>query len=424
MFKANKQRQIVTAIDVGTTKICTIIAERLEDGNTSVLGYSTVSSVGALRKAIVEDVDLASSAIISSVKEAEKMAGIPVQNIYVGVTGAHIEFENRLDNLDWETHGNFSDNVITTENVSNVPTKISQDLDYRNRQILHALPMSYQVDETSDIVTPVGMHTSKLAVKSHVVTIAPEPAKKLQSALNMAGINDFQLVLEPMASARAVLTSKEIREGVILADIGGGTTDIIEIKGRRLRFTVAIPVAGQQFTNDIVQMHNTTYDSAEKIKLDVGTTDIERIKLSETVALPVTGRDGLTQNIQRLSICKLLQERAEDLALLIKLKIREMGYDEPHDAALVLTGGASNLDGFIKIVASLTTPKVRLGVPTELLNIPKEFLHPSKATSLGILLWASDSFEKVQLPKEPLTKKLLDLYFATRNSISKFLNIN
>ncbi|SVE59834.1 uncharacterized protein METZ01_LOCUS512688, partial [marine metagenome] len=177
MFKANKQRQIVTAIDVGTTKICTIIAERLEDGNMLMLGHSTVSSVGALSKAIVENVDLASSAIISSVQEAENMAGIPVQNIYVGVTGAHIEFENRLDNLDLATQENDPENVITTESISNVPTKISKDLDYRNRQILHALPMSYQVDETSDIVTPVGMHTSSLAVKSHVVTIAPEPAQ-------------------------------------------------------------------------------------------------------------------------------------------------------------------------------------------------------------------------------------------------------
>ena len=423
MFKANKQRQIVTAIDVGTTKICTIIAERLEDGNMLMLGHSTVSSVGALSKAIVENVDLASSAIISSVQEAENMAGIPVQNIYVGVTGAHIEFENRLDNLDLATQENDPENVITTESISNVPTKISKDLDYRNRQILHALPMSYQVDETSDIVTPVGMHTSSLAVKSHVVTIAPEPAQKLQSALNIAGINDFQLVLEPMASARSVLTRKEMREGVVLADIGGGTTDIIEIRGRRLRFTAAIPVAGQQFTNDIVQMHNTNYESAEKIKLDIGTTNIEGIKLSETVDLPITGTNGVTQNIQRISICKLLQERAEDLALLIKLKIREMGYEEPAEASLVLTGGASNLDGLTKIVASLTTPKVRLGIPTEFVNIPEEFFHPSNSTSLGILLWAADSFETIGRPEKSITQKLVTLYFSKLNLILKFLNI-
>ena len=215
------------------------------------------------------------------------MAGIPAQNVYVGVTGAHIEFENRLDNLDLSDEITNQDNVITTENLASVPTQISQDLYYKNRQILHALPMSYQVDETSDIVTPVGMHTGNLSVKSHVVTIAPEPAQKLQTALNLAGISDFQLVLEPMASARSVLTRKEMREGVILADIGGGTTDIIEIKGRRLRYTAAIPVAGQQFTNDIVQIHNTNYESAEKTKLAVGTTNIEGIKLSETVDFPV-----------------------------------------------------------------------------------------------------------------------------------------
>lgn len=423
MFKANKQRQIVTAIDVGTTKICTMIAERQEDGNMLMLGHSTVSSVGALSKAIVENVDLASSAITSSVQEAENMAGIPAQNIYVGVTGAHIEFENRLDNVNLADQENDAENVITTESISNMPTKISKDLDYRNRQILHALPMSYQVDETSDIVTPVGMHSSNLAVKSHVVTIAPEPAQKLRSALNIAGIDDFQLVLEPMASARSVLTRKEMREGVILADIGGGTTDIIEIRGRRLRFTAAIPVAGQQFTNDIVQMHNTNYESAEKIKLDVGTTNIESIKLSETVDLPISGTDGVTQNVQRISICKLLQERAEDLALLIKLKIREMGYEEPNEASLVLTGGASNLDGLTKIVASLTTPNVRLGIPTELVNIPEEFFHPSKATSLGILLWAADSFETIGRPKKSITQKLANLYFSKLNLILKFLNI-
>ena len=424
MFKAKMQRQIVTAIDVGTTKICTIIAERLENGTTLVLGHSTVSSVGALTKAIVEDIDLASGAIISSVQEAENMAQVPLQNVYVGVTGAHIEFENRFDNLDWETQQNDSDNVITTENISNVPHKISQDLDYNNRQILHALPMSYQVDGTSDIVTPVGMHTSSLTVKSHVVTIAQDPAKKLQIALNMAGVVDYQLVLEPMASARAVLTRQEMRDGVVLADIGGGTTDIIEIKARRLRYTTAIPVAGQQFTNDIAQIHNTTYDAAEKIKLEIGTTNIESVKLSETVDVPVIGRDDITQNIQRLSICKLLQERAEDLALLIKLKIREMGYEDPNDVSLVLTGGGSNLDGLTKIVESLTTAKVRLGLPTELLNMPEELLHPSKATSLGILLWASDSFEKIPRIEESVTQKLSKLYFSKLHSILKFLNIN
>ena len=423
MFKVNKQRQIVTAIDVGTTKICTIIAERIEDGNILILGHGTVSSVGALSKAIVENVDLASSAIISSVHEAQNMAGIPAQNVYVGVTGAHIEFENRLDNLDLSDEITNQDNVITTENIASVPTQISQDLDYKNRQILHALPMSYQVDETSDIVTPVGMHTGNLAVKSHVVTIAPEPAQKLQTALNLAGINDFQLVLEPMASARSVLTRKEMREGVILADIGGGTTDIIEIKGRRLRYTAAIPVAGQQFTNDIVQIHNTNYESAEKAKLEVGTTNIEGIKLSETVDMPVTGRDGVTQKIQRISICKLLQERAEDLALLIKLKIREMGYEDPNEASLVLTGGASNLDGLSHIVASLTTSKVRLGVPTELINIPEEFVHPSKATSLGILLWASDSFETITTVEKSFIQKMANLYFYKINQFLKILKI-
>ncbi len=423
MFKGNKQRQIVTAIDVGTTKICTIIAERIEDGNILILGHGNVSSVGALSKAIVENVDLASSAIISSVHEAENMAGIPAQNVYVGVTGAHIEFENRLDNLDLSDEITNQDNVITTENIASVPTQISQDLDYKNRQILHALPMSYQVDDTSDIVTPVGMHTGNLAVKSHVVTIAPEPAQKLQTALNLAGINDFQLVLEPMASARSVLTRKEMREGVILADIGGGTTDIIEIKGRRLRYTAAIPVAGQQFTNDIVQIHNTNYESAEKAKLEVGTTNIEGIKLSETVDMPVTDRDGVTQKIQRISICKLLQERAEDLALLIKLKIREMGYEDPNEASLVLTGGASNLDGLSQIFASLATSKVRLGVPTELINIPEEFVHPSKATSLGILLWASDSFETIATQEKSFIKKMANLYFSKLNQILKILKI-
>ena len=423
MFKGNKQRQIVTAIDVGTTKICTIIAERIEDGNILILGHGTVSSVGALSKAIVENVDLASSAIISSVNEAQNMAGIPAQNVYVGVTGAHIEFENRLDNLDLSDEITNQDNVITTENIASVPTQISQDLDYKNRQILHALPMSYQVDETSDIVTPVGMHTGNLAVKSHVVTIAPEPAQKLQTALNLAGINDFQLVLEPMASARSVLTRKEMREGVILADIGGGTTDIIEIKGRRLRYTAAIPVAGQQFTNDIVQIHNTNYESAEKTKLAVGTTNIEGIKLSETVDLPVTGRDDVTPKIQRISICKLLQERAEDLALLIKLKIREMGYEDPNEASLVLTGGASNLDGLTHIVSSLATSKVRLGVPTELINIPEEFVHPSKATSLGILLWASDSFETIATQEKSFIQKMANLYFSKINQFLKILKI-
>jgi len=139
--------------------------------------------------------------------------------------------------------------------------------------------------------------------------------------------------------------------------------------------------------------------------------------------MPVTGRDGVTQKIQRISICKLLQERAEDLALLIKLKIREMGYEDPNEASLVLTGGASNLDGLSHIVASLTTSKVRLGVPTELINIPEEFVHPSKATSLGILLWASDSFETITTVEKSFIQKMANLYFYKINQFLKILKI-
>ena len=157
--------------------------------------------------------------------------------------------------------------------------------------------------------------------------------------------------------------------------------------------------------------------------LSVNTQENWNHENTETVDLPITGTDGVTQNVQRISICKLLQERAEDLALLIKLKTREMGYEEPNEASLVLTGGASNLDGLTKIVASLTTPKVRLGIPTELVNIPEEFFHPSKATSLGILLWAADSFETIGGPEKSIPQKLANLYFSKLNLILKFLNI-
>ena len=374
--------RILAAVDVGTSKVCTIIAMSEGRGAIRVLAHSVVPSDG-LKKGNVADVAAAEKAVGASLREAQRRAGIKVESTFVGVTGAHVSFENRRDSMDWAgSHG-----VVTADDLARVTTDLASSPVESGRQVLHAIPTSYTLDGQQGIRHPLGMHTNQVEVARHVVTGAMSFIEKLTAAVENAGGRVSALVLEPLASSEAVLTPRERQQGAAVVDIGGGTTDLVVFKDSAICYTGVIPIGGYQFTNDICHIYNTAYTDAEKVKIRYAHTDPHVAGASEKVSIPAL--DHSTElRVSRRDICQLTRERASELARLIRLKLLEAGMAENPNFRLVLTGGTSNLPGLEGLVRRTVTNRVRIGVPDGRGGIPEELRTPAFATSVGILYWA------------------------------------
>ena len=375
----------ITAIDVGTTKVCTIVGRVSSFGQLEVLAHSLVPCQG-LKKGNVEDVDATARAVRASVQEVEKQTGTRVRSAYVGVTGAHVTFENRWDSLDWVGERG----VITPEELTRVPWTVASASAEEGRSVIHALPMTYRLDGQDGIRDPSGMHSKDLEVETHVVTGGVPPIALLRQAVEEAGLKVDSLVLEPLASGEAVLTRQEKERGVVLVDIGGGTTDVVVFKGGNVAYTGVIPVGGYQFTYDICQAYNTPYEAAEAAKLAYAHTEPYMAPPSEEVSLPLF--DGKSQQkVLRRDLCQLTRERAQELVHMIRMNLQEAEIGDITKTRVVSTGGTSNLPGLQGLMQRILTNSVRIGIPGSNQKIPPELRAPHFATAVGILLWARDN---------------------------------
>ena len=380
-----RDAKTIVAIDVGTTKVCTIIGQQSESGSLKILGYGVVPSEG-LRKGNVTDIEATERAVRASVELAEKRAGVKVESAYVGVTGSHVSFENRNDILDWVGKRG----VITGDDLIRVPQKIAASVGDLGREVIHALPMAYSLDGKQGIKDPLGMHSDRLEVATHVVTASPTLTHRLVQAVENAGIKVESLVLEPLASSEAVLTREEKEAGVALADIGGGTTDVVVYRNGSIYFSSVIPVGGNQFTNDISLTYNTPYASAEATKLAFAHTEPETVRPDEEVHLPVVGRTTELK-VPRHELCQLTRERGQELVRLIKLKLEDAKVGDITKFRLVVTGGGSALPGLEGLIQRVLTRHVRTGLPNGYVDdVPDDLITPAHATGVGILLWAAN----------------------------------
>lgn len=375
--------KIITAIDVGTTKVFTLIAGVNDAGFLEAMGHSVVPCSG-LAKGNIEDIVETQRAIRESVEQAQNDAGVRISSAYVGITGAHISFENRKDVLDWVgSHG-----VITDHDINRVPETVANASKQLGRKVLHALPISFTLDGEEGIKDPMGMHSDRMEVETHVVTGSSMAVDRLVRAVESAGIKVDGVVLDSIASSESVLTPAERAKGTAVIDIGGGTTDIIVYKGGTISYSAVIPVGGFQFTNDICMTYNTSFEAAEEAKVTQCTTEPDSVRPHEEITLPVLGRvAGL--KIPRRDVCQLTRERAQELMRLIMITLKNADVTDFENFSLVLTGGASNMDGLEDMIKRTLTRNVRTAAPNGFMQIPLGLQQPEYATGFGILLWGS-----------------------------------
>ena len=374
---------IITAIDVGTTKIFTLVAGVDDTGALEALGHGIVPC-GGLSKGNIEDIVETQRAIRESVQEAQRQAGVQIKSAFVGITGTHISFENRRDVLDWVgSHG-----VITDRDISRIPETVANASKELGRKVLHALPISYSLDGEEGIKDPMGMHSNRLEVETHVVSGSSMAVDRLVRAVESAGVKVDGVVLGSIASSESVLTPLERARGTAVIDIGGGTTDIIVYKGGTIAYSAVIPIGGYQFTNDICMTYNTTFEAAEEAKITQCSTEPDTVRPHEEITLPVQGRAaGL--KVPRRDLCQLTRERAMELMRLIMITLKDADVTDFDNFRLVLTGGGSNMDGLEDMIKRTLTSNVRTAAPSGFMEIPLGLQQPEYATGFGILLWGA-----------------------------------
>jgi len=370
------KRAILAAIDVGTTKVCTIIAEA-NDG-VRILGAGVTPSSG-LHKGMVVNISEARESIRTSVRKAEQVSGYRIESAYVGVTGRHItSLNNRgviaIGRNDRPVRSDDLRRVLQSAQSINIPS---------DRKLLHVIPRSYAVDGQVGIKNPVGMHGFRLDVETHIITAAVSSVQNLVKCVRGAGIDIDELILEPIASSEAVLTEEERQVGTILADIGGGTTDIAIFRDGSIWHTAVISVAGYQFTRDIAIGLGLPFDVAEQIKKKHATV----MSVYEGKAKP---EDKVSQNGHGTSyqdLCDIIRARVEELLRLILLELPHSEYKNIVPGGLVLTGGSSNLPGIDTLGRQILKLPVRVGTPTNIHGITDMLRDPAYATGVGLLLW-------------------------------------
>ena len=369
MTRDNKD--LLVGLDIGTSKVVAIVAELHADGEIEVIGTGQHESNG-LKKGVVVDIEKTVASIQAALEEAEITSGNKIQQVVTGIAGSHIRSFNSIGMVaikDKEVTEADVARVIETAKAVAIPT---------DQQILHVLPQEFIIDGQEDIREPVGMSGVRLDVKVHVVTGAVSAVQNIIKCVRRCGLAVQDLILQPLASANAVLTHDEKELGVALVDIGGGTTDIAVFVGGSIRHSAVIPVAGDQITNDIAMALRTPTADAEEIKLRHGLAKPTLANPGEKIEVPGIGDRG-PRSLSKQGLASVIEPRVEELFQMVQQTIRESGYEESLSSGIVLTGGSSLLPGMAELAEDIFLKPVRVGAPADVVRTPRY------ATAMGLL---------------------------------------
>lgn len=378
------KQEFIVGLDIGTTKICAVVGQITETG-IDIVGLGTRPSHG-LRKGAVINIDSTVEGIQRAIEEAELMAGCEISHAYVGVAGNHVRSFNSsgvVSVKNREIDHDDLDRVIDAAKAIAIPA---------DRQVIHLIPQDFIIDGQDGIKDPVGMNGVRLEGKIHIITASTSSTQNLVKCANRAGINVSELVLEPIASAEAVLSDDEKELGVALVDIGGGTSDICIFVGGALVHTGVINIGGNHITNDIAVGMRTPQVEAEKLKIRHGCCMKEMIAPEETIEVPgVGGRQP--RIVARRLLSEIIEPRTEEMFQLIKAEIEKTGYTELIGSGVVLTGGCSMLEGMPELAEMVFDMPVKRGYPYGMGGMRDIVNSPKYATGVGLLKYAANKLQ-------------------------------
>ena len=380
------RRGSVAGLDIGTTKVCAIVGEVDEDGEVHIVGAGTAPSAG-IRRGVVVDLDSTAGAIEQAVERAERMAGVKVASAYVAVSGEHIASADSRGVVavargDHEIADADVARVIDAARMAALPAS--------DREIIHLLPRDFAVDGQDGVKRPVGMYGTRLEVEAHIVTGVATALANVAKCAQRAGIEIDEMVLEPLASAEAVLTPAERDLGVVVADIGGGTTSVGIFANGGLGHVAILPVAGLHLTSDIAVGMRTPMPEAEKLKIRWGAASPAAVSEGEMIEVfGVGGREPRV--LQRRVLAEYIEPRLDEIFALIQAEIRRGGYTHRIPAGIVLTGGTAQLEGLEEYAERRLGLPSRIGSPDQVSGLVEAVRHPAFSTGVGLALYGARS---------------------------------
>ena len=378
-----EERKLLVGLDIGTSKVVTIVGELSPESVLEVIGIGSNPSRG-LKRGVVVNIESTVQSIQRAIEEAELMAGCEIHTVYSGIAGSHVRSLNSHGIVairDKEVSASDVDRVIDAARAVAIPA---------DQKVLHVLPQEFLIDSQEGIREPIGMSGVRLEAKVHLVTGAVSAAQNVVKCIQRCGLDVEDVVLEQLASSYAVLTEDEKELGICLVDMGGGTTDIAVFCGGAIQHTAVIPIAGDQVTNDIAVSLRTPTQYAEEIKIKYACALSQLANLDETIEVPSVG-DRPPRRLARQTLAEVVEPRYEELFSLVRDELRRSGFEELIAAGVVLTGGSSKMEGAVELAEEIFHVPVRLGIPQYVEGLSDVVRNPIHATGVGLLLYGKEA---------------------------------
>lgn len=367
---------IYVGLDIGTTKICTVVARYNAEGGIDIIGLGSAPSTG-IRKGVVVNIDSTVKAIKESITMAERMSGVTVKSVCAGIAGGHIESYNSRGVVavkSGEVTQNDIQRVLESASAVNIPI---------GYEVLHVIPQQYILDGQDEIKDPIGMSGVRLEVEVHIVTGAVSSATNITKSCSKAGIIVEDIYLEQLASSEAVLTDEEREIGVCLIDGGGGTTDMAVFNKGACYHTAVLQIGGNNFTRDLTSGLSTSESEAEKIKITEGCVLTDLVAPDEVISVPSVGGRA-PRTISKSVMAQILQARAEEICELFLGEFKNKKLMDMLAAGVVMTGGMSNFKGMEELASSILGLSVRVGRPVNIGGLADQVTNPIYATAVGL----------------------------------------
>jgi cell division protein FtsA len=384
--RSRDNRNLLVALDIGTSKIVTLVAEITPEDTLQMIGMGSHPSRG-LKKGVVVNIESTVNAIQRSLEEAELMADAKIKEVITGIAGSHIKSFNSHGMVaikDKEVQQYDIDRVIETARAVNIPME---------QQVLHILEQEFIIDGQGGVRMPAGMSGMRLEVKVHIVTGAVSAAQNIMKCVRRCGLEVRDLMLQPLASADAVLLDDERDLGVCLVDIGGGTTDIAVFTDGAIRHTSVIPIAGDQITNDIAMALRTPTKDAEELKIAHGVALRQLASGVDMIEVPGVGERG-PRELSRQTLAEVIEPRVEELYSLIQRELRSAGLEELLSSGIVITGGSAQMKGMVELGEEVFHMPVRVGVPQYSGPLAEVVRNPRYSTGMGLLMAGLDQVKR------------------------------
>lgn len=378
------EQPLIVGLDIGTTKVAAAIAEHNDDGELEVIGLGTAVS-GGLRRGVVINIEATLRSVAAAIEASEQMAGREVTSVVTGIAGGHIEGLNSRGVVAVTGRGR----EITREDVDRVIEAAKAVVIPMDREVIHVIPQEFVVDEQRGIKNPLDMIGVRLEAEVHIITGSVTSAQNLVKCVNRAGFKVGHIVLQSLAAARSVLTQDEQDLGVMLVDLGGGTTDVLVFRDGAPYYTSVLPVGGAQVTGDLSIMLKTPTDAAEQLKREAGCCFLPLVEDDEPVIIPgVGGRPPMS--IERREICSIIQPRMAEILAMVRENIDKKGYLRHLGAGVVLTGGGALMPGAAELAQEILGTTARVGQPGNLGGIGRVYQTPEFATAIGLVQYAAE----------------------------------